>query len=71
MASEQFEFRYPPYESQAEWSDSGSSAKFSNMLENVTSPPVLSRTPPNRHAPYTRYEANSPNFRKSIREGDS
>ena len=69
MSSEQFEFRYSPYESQAEWIDSrGSAAK---MLENVTNRPVLSRNPPNRHAQYTRYESNLPSFRESIREGDS
>ena len=69
MLSVQSELRYAPYESQAEWSDSVCSANFSNILENVPNPPVPSRTPPSRHAPYTRYESNSPNFPESMREG--
>ena len=40
--SVQSELTYALYESQAEWKDSGGSAKFSNMFENVPNPPVLS-----------------------------
>ena len=64
----QSELRYTLYEYQAEWSDSGGSAKCYNMLENVANPPVPPS--PNRHEPYLRYESNSPNFPESILEGD-
>ena len=55
MSSVQSELRYALYESQAEWNDSGGTDIFSSMLESVPNPPVLSRTPPNFQALYTRY----------------